>query len=217
MDKPILIFDWDGVIVDSNAWKWGGAWNKVFNTEPRLAELMQEILLKDIDKKLTRVELVDELFNRTNKTNSPKYTKEEYLEHFGHAVRYGVSRIGLFPEAKEILQALHTGGYNMYVISATAKEDLDYISKELGVSDFFIEMYGSPGKKIEHAQDILKKEKKGSQYVVIGDGEGDRGLSKQLNCKFVGVCNCWNNWKDDESLKYRILNITEVHNVLMSI
>ena len=214
---PVLIFDWDGVIVDSNAWKWEGAWDEVFQAEPKLAELMQEILLKDIEKKLTRIDLVNELFNKISGEDYPKYTKEEYISRFGQTVRGGVVRIGLFPEAKAVLRTLHESGYRMYVISATSKEDLDYLSKELGVGKFFIEIYGSPGKKIEHAQNILKNDDNDTQYIVIGDGEGDRKLAVELNSVFVGVTNQWNNWENDNSLKYSISHIGQVHNILKRI
>ena len=215
MEKlPVLIFDWDGVIVDSNAWKWGGAWQEVFVEEPELFRLMDRVLLEDQRKSLDRQQLVARVFELAQESGTtPQRAPEEYVERFGEAVRLGVARIGLFPGALSTLEALHIAGYHMYVISMTTQEDLEYLADQLGVGRYFVRLYGTPGKKFEHAQDIRQTEVSQS-YVVIGDGEGDRSLAKEVQASFVGILNQWNHWADDSSLMHKVDSIVDVPKVL---
>ncbi|MCH7529884.1 HAD family hydrolase [Patescibacteria group bacterium] len=193
--NTILLFDWDGVIVDSNAWKWNGAWQKVFSDEPALAKIMMHAFSNDTDKILNRYQLLDETFAHADKQGiSPLHLKEEYADQFGKAVRGGVVRIGLFPGAKDILKQLHTAGYRMYVISATLQKDLEYIAHELGVMDYFVALYGLPGSKLEHTNTIRSCEKTNAEHIVIGDGDSDRELAKRIDCLFIGISNNWNKW-----------------------
>lgn len=195
MNKPILLFDWDGVIVDSNAWKWGNAWKEVFATESDLFQIMKRVLEEDVTKKLSRVLLVEETIKRAaDQGLSVQHKPEEYVERFGVSVREGVVRIGLFPDAKTVLSELHAEGYAMYVISMTTQRDLEYIAEQLDVAGYFRALYGVPGTKPEHAAKIQALES-AEKYVVIGDGEGDKKLAEHLGVQFIGIANRWNGWK----------------------
>lgn len=209
--KPILIFDWDGVIVDSNAWKWEGAWKEVFSEEPLLVKITTQILSDDADKTLNRYQLIDETLARADKQGIlPLYSKKEYADLFGKAVRDGVVHIGLFPGVKDVLKQLHFAGYRMYVISATLQKDLEYIARELSVEDYFVEIYGLPGNKLEHADTICSHEKANAEYIVVGDGNSDRELAKEIGCPFIGIANKWNGWEvtDDKKIVSRVKDIT---------
>lgn len=214
--KPILLFDWDGVIVDSNAWKWGGAWREVFRDESNLADLMEQVLVADVKKKLRRDELVAEVLRDAEIGGIvPSRSAEEYISDFGEAVRSGVMQIGLFPGAKQTLTMLRNSGYRMYVISATAQEDLGYLAKELGVAHYFAGLYGGPISKRSHVETI-KGAVGEAKYVVIGDGEGDRQLAEYINCMFVGVINDWNQWRDDSTIANKVRSVVDLPGVLDS-
>lgn len=200
--KMVVIFDFDGVIVDSNAWKWIEAWREVFRDEPYLLEVMGQLLAKDAEKKLTRIELIEQLFEDLEKKNyTPFCVKEDYLKRYGKIVREGVLRIGLFDGIPKVLAQLEKRGCRMYIISATPQEDLDYISQRLNIANFFCALYGFPGLKKEHGQEVARREGHQATYVVIGDGEGDRTLAKEIGARFIGVSNRWNGWRQSGSFE----------------
>ncbi len=219
MNKQVaLLFDWDGTIVDSNAWKWGGAWDEVFKDEPSLRALMKRVLLDDIDKLLNREQLITELFRRASLSGIvPKMSAEVYVKHFGHIVREGTIRKGPFLKAEETLNTLFSLGYRMYAVSATEQHDLEYTAEMLGLSKYFVSLCGAPPTKEVHAEHIRKREVSGTQFIVIGDGENDRHLASNFNCPFVGIMNEWNKWQDETTLRYRIHNISELPAIMGSI
>lgn len=216
--KPVLLFDWDGTIVDSNAWKWSGAWQEAFDGEPELFAVIERVLADDLDKKLSRIQLVEETLRRAREKGiSPKRTQKEYLDGFGRAVREGVVRIGLFPHAKEMLAQLSEEVYRMYVISATAQEDLEHTAVVLGVKNYFAGLHGRPGEKEEHAEAIRTQEPAGATFVVIGDGESDREAARNIKSQLIGIVNEWNGWEADDSVVHKIKNIAELPKVLARI
>ncbi len=208
---PVLLFDWDGVIVDSNDWKWGGAWKEVLANEDALMDIMKEILSEDVEKRLSRNQLVDEMCVRAQRRDVRcQSTKEQYLARFKDAVRVGTVRLGLFQGVREVLSSLDRMGFHMYVISMTAQQDLEYTAQQLDVAQYFVGLYGVPGSKEEHAKVVAGQEPPHMSFVVIGDGTGDRDLAEHIGCPFVGVINSWNKWKNDATLKFSIENFTEL-------
>lgn len=211
MELPVLLFDWDGVIADTNAWKWGGAWREVFAGEPQLLVHVERVLAEDVEKRLNRHQLVEETIRRAAEAGcTPRLSPKEYADRFGEAVRTGTLRVGLFPGARDTLASLHAAGHRMYVISMTAQRDLEHAAREFGVEEYFIELRGMPGTKPEHAKDISMLEPEDATYVVIGDGAGDRALAEQLGCPFIGVVNEWNGWANDATLAHKVRSITDV-------
>ena len=214
---PVLLFDWDGVIVDSNAWKWQGAWEEVFKEEPSLLILIKQILSNDPDKKLSRYELVQVLMKKADENGiSCLLRQEDYVFRYGSAVREGVKRIGLFEDVHTILDELNQVGYKMYVISMSTQEDVDYLSEQLNVAQYFINLYGLPGGKYEHVRKIIEEEKSNG-FIVIGDGEGDKNLAESIDGEFIAVTNEWNKWALDNNIKYKINHLLELPRILKKI
>lgn len=218
-DLPVILWDWDGVIANSNSWKWeGGAWEQALYEEKSLAEIMAGILEEDAEKKLTRFDLVEKmLVLAKEKGIEPQHSSDEYTDAFGKALQEGYLTIGLFDGVKEVLRELHELGHRMYVISAASQEDLETTAPKLGIDKYFISLNGLPGKKIEHADKIRSKEGSDTSYVVIGDGEGDRKLAEHIGCRFIGVVNEWNSWGEEKQKFLTVSDIREIPKALQNL
>lgn len=212
--KPILVFDWDGVIADSNDWKWDGMWHKIF---PSALSLIARNLLKAKEgRSLTRYELIRRILLQGGLVELAAYDENsamahpsvaEALERFQTVSREGVIKKGLFNGAREVLSDLSAQGYSLYVITGTAHDDIVYLTEKLNVGLFFKQVYGITHKGFGEGGAINKSyafekiaeiedTKDPRSYVVIGDGETDYNLAQKIRCRFIGVANKWNNWEN---------------------
>lgn len=215
---PTLLFDWDGVIVDSNSWKWEGAWEKVFCDEPHLNDCMKRVLNEDKDKRMTRTELVVAMANSLSNKHVPAHPLEYYIELYGNVIRDGADNsISLFPDALNTLLFLKERGFDMHVISMTAQNDLLFLANKLNVSSFFSSLNGTPLKKRDHVIRIVNENKLDQTYIVIGDGVGDMELASEFKYRFIGVNNKWNNWKQNSEMELKIDKLNELPLVLASL
>jgi phosphoglycolate phosphatase-like HAD superfamily hydrolase len=223
--KPILLFDWDGVIVNSNDWKWRDMWPDLFFDYPEYAKKAQEILRESEGRHVSRRELLRQVLASDDASAAPApITIEEALQRYSKTSMEGVSRLGFFEGTREVLEDLHGLGFTMYVITGTLHDDIQHIARDLGVAHLFKALYGTrPSalkrkgaiKKYDAFEEIARDEGVNDPvaYIVIGDGASDKELAEQIGCKFIGVKNEWNGWGDNESFS-TINGISEILQVL---
>ena len=210
-DTTILIFDWDGVLYDSNAFKWGKAWQRVFAGHPEKQTFARSLFAADEGRQLNRYEIVRHTLMHEGRSdlaeldvaqlqNDPEVKK--FVFRFSTILRDSAGTVSLFPETIPTLKTLHTLGHTMYVISGTAQKNLETAAQCCGIAQYFKELYGYDpvlgaglGKyenymKIKNQENNIPVE----QYVVIGDGQSDFELARKIGCTFIGVSNQWNAW-----------------------
>jgi len=208
--ERVIIFDWDGVVVDSNAFKWKGAWEKTFEEDEEKASLAVEYLGTSEGRALHRYELIAKIAPQS----SQEY-QNEIAEKFSNVLKQGVTEISLMPGIKDVLESLRNEGYRMLVISATKEEDLKYQADHFNVSEYFTDLFGNPRTKVENFKRIEDSEK--YQYVVIGDGGSDYKLAKAINSEFIGIDNAWNEWGLDEEMKKYVTSISNIPNIVLNL
>src|SRR3989338_4533104 len=114
----IIVFDFDGVLVDSNRLK-QEAWFKVFKPEEASRELIRNILA---EIKETRYDILREIFRRLG---TPAEEIEPLVlsraQRFNEFVQSGISSMGLNPGVREALSELKPK-FRLYLNSATPRE-----------------------------------------------------------------------------------------------
>lgn len=194
-----IVFDFDGVLVDSNRLK-REAWFKLFSEKEVSRAFITDVLAK---VKVTRYDILREIFRRLGKPESEiESLVSRYAGMYNEIVQGGIFSMGLNPGAKETLSDLKTK-FNLYLNSATPEEALTEAVNRLGIQDYFKEIHDQrelQSKEI-NLQKIIKKENVSPEEVlVVGDWQDDLGAAKALNCHFIGVTNDWNGWKNEEFL-----------------
>lgn len=209
-NHQVLLFDWDGTIIDSNQYKFHDAWLLVFADEPKKQEKVLQVLAHPEDRMLFRYGIVarvieDEPGNTDLQgvTNSDHWIKSDsritrYTERFAACMK-DHRRMPAFPNAKQTLETLAEQGYTMYVVSGSSEATIDEQIELYGL-DYFVGRFGNSNTKHAHFQTITKREHKSdpSHYVVIGDGTTDASLASKIECHFIGVANAYNKWGDTE-------------------
>tara|TARA_B100000745_G_scaffold290355_1_gene229217 strand:- start:16467 stop:17102 length:636 start_codon:yes stop_codon:yes gene_type:complete len=208
--KPVIIFDWDGVVVDSNAFKWKDAWEETFGEDQKKAARAVALLSTPEGRALNRYELIAKIA-----PESSDLYQREIAERFSKVLQDGVTKINLMPGIREVIDSLKKKGFVMHVISATKEEDLIFQAKYFGVDSYFTSLFGNPRTKLENFNRI--EDRYDHRYVVIGDGGSDYALAQAIGAEFIGVANKWNAWGEDEVMKKYIISIEDVPKKILNL
>jgi beta-phosphoglucomutase-like phosphatase (HAD superfamily) len=91
--------------------------------------------------------------------------------------------------AKETLAVLSENDLPAYIVSGTPDREIKLIVERKGLSLYFKEVYGSPRKKQEICQEIIRRENYNSpNCLFIGDATSDYETAQKNGiCCFLGI------------------------------
>lgn len=196
----VIIFDFDGVLVDSNRFK-REAWFEVFPKNEGITREMIEEVLGRITQ--TRYDILREIFRMSGKAaDGEEPFVEKYARRYDELIQKGMISGMLVPEARGVLEFL-APRYHLYINSATPEAALQDSVKMLGIVGYFDGVFGyhpaygdAMAGKLENGKKILALEGiSGKEAAFIGDGEADRTAAMELGCFFIGMPNQYNRWR----------------------
>lgn len=229
-EKRIIIWDWDGVVVDSIDYKYLDIWEKIFPGETKKHKLVRDLVHTKEGRAMNRYDLIREALvsggNESMKDLSGAALEahpdmKEYADRYARGSVSGVIEKGLLLGVEKVIQKLFDDGYSMYVISTSKDDDLHTIADVLGMEKYFKKLLGFSRKlpdgtiggfdKYESFKEVVEIENVESpdRYVVIGDGGSDYKLSKQIGCPFIAIATKWNEWANDPEMKPMLLEDIE--------
>ncbi len=195
--KKVILWDFDGVILDSMDVREKG-FRQVLSqySEDQVEELLEyhnkngglsryvkfryfqeEILGEEVDE-----EKVKEMSDEFSEIMRKELTQQERL----------------IPEVLNFIKAEHTN-YEMHIVSGSDGDELKFLASQLGISQYFKTIQGSPMPKISLVEDILEEYKYNKEEVcLIGDSINDYDAAHANGIEFFGYNNI--------SLKERGLN-----------
>lgn len=188
----VAVFDFDGVIVDSNRLK-DEALFALFDGNPQVPEaLVREVHNHNVG---TRFDILRDVFVRAGMPSGEiGGLVREYGLRYDDVVQRGIAERGLAPGAKETLESLSSDRC-LYINSATAHEPLRATVERLGIRPYFKDIFGMPPTKEENLCAILSREGvEPQETVVIGDGEGDWRAARACGARFIAVASGFHDW-----------------------
>ena len=181
-----IIFDFDGVIIDSD----------------EIKEIAFRKSLNSFEKKY-----VDEFIEyHRNNLGIDRYTKFEYFSKnilkskekfnlnlvsnkFSKLVKENISKKIIIKEVYNFIYEYNIK-YNFFIISSADEIEIKWISKKLNINSYFDEILGSPEIKKNQIRNLIlnnRLEKKSTIY--IGDTYSDYVAAKSNKIKFYGYNN----------------------------
>lgn len=192
----ILVFDFDGVLVDSNQLKRRIFLELYANHIDHWSECMERAFAHLPYG--TRYELFDYAFRDLGmkglelekKINESVSFFEEWLKKELNIAK---------PLVQETLGIL-SKQYSCFVNSATPISSLRASLRRLNLDMYFAEIYGAEASKSDNLRTIHRTTVcPFSKMILIGDGLNDQAAAQQVGCYFIGVPNEINGWESGQN------------------
>lgn len=188
----VIVFDFDGVLVNSNPLK-DKAWFEIFNNYPKIPQdLVADVLSRN---KGTRFDILRIIFERAG---FPKEGVKQRVEaealRFDALVQDWIVKRGLISGVANTL-ADFSKRFHIYINSGTPNPSLKMSVERLGIRHYFQDIYGSPPNKEENLKTILDRENiSGKEAAVIGDAEEDYHSARSQGALFIAVASGFYDW-----------------------
>ncbi len=195
MPIKVIVFDFDGTLIDSNRLKYDGFF-RLFPDDAHHARTVREVL--DQIGEASRYEILAKILKRLDGGQADvEPMVDDLAARYNNIVLDGAKRCSEMPGAAQTLQAL-AASYRLYVSSTTPEKPLKEIIRFRGWTDYFAGIFGYPSEKSSTLRRIMRTEHvDGKAVLVVGDGESDRKAARDSGCFFlhVGTRFNFNNFK----------------------
>lgn len=188
MKLQAVFWDFDGVILDSVHVKTKAFVRMFSKYGPKVEQAVLEYHLANGG--ISRFEKFRHYYN--NLLNRPISDAELKMlgDEFSSLVMEEVLNAPFIPGVLATLDDLWARGIPAFVVSGTPEEEVRHIVKERQLSRYFLEVYGSPRKKVEIITDILvRKGYDASKCVFLGDALTDYEAARESGVHFIGIIN----------------------------
>ena len=178
-----IIFDFDGVIADSNNVK-TEAFVKLFNDyPPDIREAVREFHLQNGG--MSRFDKFRHIYANFLKEPLPKEKFDQLCDDFNRLVIDGVISAPIFDGVLEFFRENH-GLYDMYIVSGTPQDEIREIARKRGLDIYFSGIYGSPKTKKELITGIMReRDYRPEEIVFLGDSINDYEGALEAGVEFV--------------------------------
>jgi HAD superfamily hydrolase (TIGR01549 family) len=179
----LIILDFDGVILESVSVK-TDAFRRLFSFSP---DHVDEIVQFHIDNGgMSRYDKFRHIYAKILREDLPQEKFEALSDRFSELVEEAVARAPFVDGAPEFLDYA-SERFPLYIVSATPEDELKRIVARKGIDRFFTTICGSPAKKKEHIERILKEKRLDCQEVLfVGDAPNDWEAARQCGIRFIG-------------------------------
>jgi len=182
----VIVFDYDGTLVDSNSIK-RDAYRSLFPQNKAFYELL-DIVLEDVPAG-SRYDIIREMLTRSFAENwypdKLAAEVERLAKCYDSIATEGAAICPERPGATKLLELL-AQEYPLYLLSTTLEESLRYIAKRRNWTHFFKLIRGFPCNKALELKAFAKAENiKISEVLMVGDSELDMNAAEKAGSQFL--------------------------------
>tara|TARA_B100001057_G_scaffold446114_1_gene484383 strand:+ start:15121 stop:15774 length:654 start_codon:yes stop_codon:yes gene_type:complete len=184
--KKYFIFDFDGVIVNSNFIK-AKNFYKIFNINDK--NLQNKILdYHNFNIGLSRYDKINYYIENFAELTKFKNNKEYLYKYFKELCIEKISVCDEIPGVIKFIKKLKKNCSKIILCSATPINELNEILKKRNIINLFDKVYGYPDNKVNVLKNLLlSKSKKEKDFVYFGDSDNDYLAAKKNNIDFIHV------------------------------
>lgn len=193
-----IVFDFDGVLVDSNAVK-EAAYFRIFgHLGQDTTTLIRDCLASAPDgHRFQKIRLIQDRLREighVTENGSLDDSVARYADAYNDICEEHAATCPEVAGASEVLPLL-VQRCQLHVNSATWEEALRRIVRRRGWERFFQTVLGSPTTKVENLRAILERGKlPAAEVIMVGDGRRDLDAARACGCPFIGVRNSHNDF-----------------------
>jgi phosphoglycolate phosphatase-like HAD superfamily hydrolase len=185
----VILWDFDGVLLNSNAIRDSG-FEKVLNNFPmdKVAELIN---FHKANGGLSRYVKFRYFFEDILKQEITTDEINLLAQNFSDIMKPLLNNADLLiQDSLDFVKHQHSLGVEMHIVSGSDEIELRYLCKELGISQYFITINGSPTSKNVIVDNLLKHNNYiREETVLIGDSINDYEAARINRIRFLGYNN----------------------------
>jgi HAD superfamily hydrolase (TIGR01549 family) len=192
-----IIFDFDGVILDSVPTKTEG-FKKLFQNFST-DEVNKLVLYHELNGGKSRYVKIKYFFNELLHKDISEQEILEYANKYSEITKEELTNPKyIIEDTLNFIKTNHKK-YEMHIASGADEEDLKYICEKLDLTKYFLSINGSPKIKSEIVKDILLDNRYDiNETILIGDSVNDFDSAKDNGIDFFA----YNNQKLKSHYKY---------------
>ena len=188
-----LVFDCDGVILDSNPLK-SRAFAEALPGEP--AESVRAFVdFHQHHGGISRYEKFRHYFHELKKSQDAEEKIRISLKRFASTVKKGMIECDYVPGVLEFLNQAKSRGISLFVVSGSDEDELKEIFRHRNILNLFNEVYGSPTNKNDNTGKIIEMMGLQRNGCFFGDSKSDYVAAKSYGIDFIFV-NDFTEWKE---------------------
>lgn len=178
-----VVFDFDGVILESADIK-TQAFLELFRDYPEHQDAILNLHLSQAG--ISRFEKFKVIYRDFLREPLSPEQLQILGNQFSALVRHKILTCPFVPGAQLLLEKLQSN-YLLFVASGTPETELREIVEQRGLTPFFTEVAGSPRRKAEILQDLLRAYRlQPQEMVMIGDAIADWEGARAQGIPFIG-------------------------------
>lgn len=191
-----VIFDCDGVVVDSNQLKSDGF---VAALQGQPQESVDDFLIHHKQNGgISRFVKFRRYFTEVISCSDPEAAIEDALQMYADFLGKALPEAELIPGAVVFLNKLSELGTRLFMISGGKETEVQWLMREKGLARHFQQILGSPITKLEHLSNLESKQQLLGSGIYFGDGAGDWHAAQKFNIPFCFVSDAseWNEGRE---------------------
>ena len=192
-----LIFDCDGVILNSNLLKSKAFSEALPGEHPELVKSFVEYHKQHGG--VSRYEKFKYFFTVFQNCPDAENKINEALIRFSWIVKKGMLACDFVPGIYEFLKRHSASGVSMFVVSGSDEKELQEVFVKRGIMKYFKKVYGSPTNKIENTAKVIQEIGPHKKVCFFGDSRSDYEAAKNFELNFVFVSQ-FSEWSEGHSI-----------------
>lgn len=188
-DFDVILWDFDGVIIESNSVREYGFREVLKKFDPEQVE--QLIIFHNANGGWSRYVKFRYFYEVILGCTVSDEIIQQHAQSFANIMIEELSNTNiLIDETIRFIQEMYSIGKEMHIVSGSDGKELRQLCLSLKLSKYFTSINGSPTPKIDLVRNILKSKKYSSNhYCLIGDSINDYDASKSNEIIFFGYNN----------------------------
>lgn len=210
MKYQYIIFDFDGVLAESNEIRFNG-FRKLFKGYPQ----GQVEILVDYAKAnggVSRYKKIKYFFEEIRQESVSDEEVDCWAAQFSELVERDIVEAKPVEGSLEFLRK-YSNRFDFAIVSGSDQEELRRVCKKREIDHFFEKILGSPTEKKDNIATLLSDLNwQQNKSVYVGDSHNDLEAAKSNNLDFVGRCSGLIDW-ENSNVRF-VLDLSSLHRVL---
>ena len=210
MKYRYIIFDFDGVLVESNDIRFNG-FRKLFKNFPQ-EQVEKLVTYAKANGGISRYKKIAYFFSEIMQEPISDESVNKWADQFSNLVEQDIVEAQAVEGSLDFLKK-YVDQLDFAIVSGSDQKELRSICRKRNIDHFFKSILGSPVEKKDNIATLLSDMKwQHDRSLYVGDSNNDLEAAKANNLDFVGRCSGLVDWQNSD-IRF-IWDLSTLHEIL---